>query len=82
MHFCVKQRNFVRDWHAFEPYGRFFLGFYLSRTCNISTAEFFLLSLIDRCGRHPVYSDGASWYLAACRSFRLKHSIYDTSDRN
>jgi hypothetical protein len=44
-------------WLAFEPYGRFLLGFYLSRTCNILTAELFLQSLIDRYGRHPVYSE-------------------------
>jgi transposase-like protein len=34
-------------WLAFEPYGKFFLGFYLSRTCNILTAELFLQGLID-----------------------------------
>jgi putative transposase len=55
---------------AFEPYGRFFLGFYLSRTRNILTAELFLC-------RHPVYSDGADWYPAACRSLGLEHHVYD-----
>ena len=64
-------------WLAFEPYGRFFLGFYLSRTRNILTAEMFLQGLIDRYGRHPVYSDGADWYPAACRSLGLEHHVYD-----
>jgi len=64
-------------WLAFEPYGRCFLGFYLSRTRNILTAELFLQSLIDRYGRRPVYSDGASWYPDACRSLGLEHHIYD-----
>jgi len=65
-------------WLAFEPYGRFFLGFYLSRTRNILTAELFMQSLIDRYGRHPVYSDGADWYPAACRSLSLEHHVYDS----
>jgi transposase-like protein len=60
-------------WLAFEPYGRFFLGFYLSRTRNILTAELFLQSLIDRYDRRPVYSDEADWYPAACRSLELEH---------
>jgi len=64
-------------WLAFEPYGRFFLGFYLSRTRNILTAELFLQSLIDRYGRRPVYSDGANWYPDACRSLGVEHHIYD-----
>jgi len=64
-------------WLAFEPYGRCFLGFYLSRTRNILTAELFLQSLVDRYGRHPVYSDGANWYPDACRSLGLEHHIYD-----
>jgi len=64
-------------WLAFEPYGRFFLGFYLSRTRNILVAELFLQSLIDRYGRYPVYSDGANWDPDACRSRGLKHHLYD-----
>jgi len=46
-------------WLALEPYGRFFLGLYVSRTCNILTAELFLRGLVDRYGRRRVYSDGA-----------------------
>jgi len=69
-------------WLAFEPTGRFFLGFYLSRTRSILTAELFLQSLIDRYGRHPVYSDGANWYPEACRSLGLQHHVYDGSSGN
>ena len=69
-------------WLAFEPYGRFFLGFYLSRTRNILTAELFLQGLIDRYGRRRVYSDGADWYPAACRSLGLEHHVYDVLRSN
>jgi len=65
-------------WLAFEPYGKFFLGFHLSRTRNILAAQLFLQSLIDRYGRCPVHSDGASWYPDACRSLGLEHHVYDT----
>ena len=64
-------------WLAFEPYGRFLLGFYLSRTRDILVVELFLQCLIDRYGRHPVYSDGANWHPDACRSLGLEHHLYD-----
>lgn len=69
-------------WLAFEPHGRFLLGFYLSRTRNILVAELFLQSPIDRYRRHPVYSDGAVWYPDACRSLGSEHHIYDASGGN
>jgi len=69
-------------WLAFEQYGRFFLGFHLSRTRNILTAELFLQSLINRYGRRPVYSGGADWYPAACRSLSLVHHVYDAARGN
>ena len=64
-------------WLAYEPYGRFFLGFRLSRTRNILTAELFLQGLMDRYGRCPVYTDGGDWYPDACRSLGLEHHLYD-----
>ncbi len=39
------------------------------------TAEAFLRQLIKRYGRHPVYTDGATWYPEACRSLGLEHRL-------
>ncbi len=62
---------------AFEPYGRLFLGFFLSRTRNILTTELLLQSLIDRYGRYSIYLNGVDWYSAACHSLGLEHHVYD-----
>lgn len=69
-------------WLAFEPYGRFFLGFHLSRTRNILTAQLFLQRLIDRYGMHPVWTDAGEWYPDASRSLGLEHHVYDDARGN
>ena len=40
-------------------------------------AESFLRSLIERYGKHIVYSDGGTWYPEACNSLGLKN-IYSS----
>ena len=39
---------------------RFILGVYLSRHRNMLVAEAFLKTLVEKYGKHTVYSDGAS----------------------
>jgi len=47
-------------WVAVEPVHRFILGVYLSRYRNMLVAEAFLKTLVDKYGKHTLYSDGAS----------------------
>jgi len=54
-------------WVAVEPVYRFILGVYLSRYRNMLVAEAFLKTLVDKYGKHTLYSDGALWYPEACR---------------
>jgi len=42
-------------------------------------AEAFLKTLVEKYGKHTVYSDGALWYPEACRSLGLKHNLKDRS---
>jgi transposase-like protein len=49
-------------WVAVEPVHRFILGVYLSRHRNMLVAEAFLKTLVEKYGKHTVYSDGALWY--------------------
>jgi putative transposase len=39
-------------------------------------AERFIASLIDEFGKHPVSTDGGTWYPQACRFLKLKHHIH------
>jgi transposase-like protein len=47
-------------WVAVEPLHRFILGVYLSRYRNMLVAKAFLKTLVDKYGKHTLYSDGAA----------------------
>ena len=38
-------------------------------------AEKFIRSLVEKYGKHNVYSDGGTWYPEACNVLRLKHFL-------
>ncbi len=65
-------------WIATEPVHRTVLAIYVSRHRNIMVAEVFLRSLVRKYGRHPVYSDGGTWYPDACRTTGLEHRLYSS----
>ena len=67
---------------ALEPIHRFILGAYLSRHQNMLVAEAFLKTLVERYGRHMVYSDGGSWYPETCRSLGLKHRLHSPYEQS
>lgn len=69
-------------WVAVEPIHRFILGVHLSRHQNILVAELFLKSLIEKYGRHVVYSDGGTWYPEACRSLGLEHRLHSRYEKS
>ncbi len=69
-------------WVAYEPYQRRFLGLWFSWIRSSMTAEVFLRQLIKRYGRHPVYTDGATWYPEACRSLSLEHRLLNGEYRS
>jgi putative transposase len=69
-------------WVAVEPVHRFILGVYLSRHRNMLVAEAFLKTLVEKYGKHTVYSDGASWYPEACKSLGLEHRIHSQYEKN
>jgi len=69
---------------AVEPVHRYILGVHLSRHRNMIVAELFLEGLVEKYGKHAVYSDGVSWYPEACASLGLEHkshSPYEKPDR-
>jgi putative transposase len=49
-------------WIAIEPINRTVLGAYISRDITLLIAEAFLKTLVKVYGKHPVYSDGGTWY--------------------
>ena len=45
-------------------------------------AEKFISSLVDKYGKHTVYTDGGTWYDEACNVLRLKHCPYSPLEKS
>jgi putative transposase len=45
-------------------------------------ARQFLESLIQKYGRHPVYSDGGTWYPEACKVLELRHYLHSPLEKS
>jgi putative transposase len=59
-----------------EPIHNSVLGIYISKEKNIFVPENFLGSLVDKYGKHTVYTDGGTWYPQAVTILHLKHSLH------
>ena len=44
-------------------------------------AENFIRSLIDKYGKHTVYTDGGTWYHEAYKILRLKHYLHSPLEK-
>src|SRR5215208_3947661 len=53
-------------WICIEPIHRSVLGIYISEERNMFVAENFIRSLVEKYGKHTVYTDGGTWYDEAC----------------
>ena len=59
--FIIDETMIKIDWICIEPVHKTILGIHLSQARNMLIARQFLESLIQKYGRHPVYSDGGTW---------------------
>jgi putative transposase len=53
-------------WFCIESIHRSVLGIYISEQRNMLIAEKFIHSLVEKYGKHIVYTDGGTWYDEAC----------------
>jgi putative transposase len=44
-------------------------------------AERFIASLIDKYGKHPISTDGGTWYPQACRFLNLEHHTHSSFEK-
>jgi transposase-like protein len=64
-------------WIATEPVHKTLFGIHISESRNMLVARQFLETLIEKYGKHSVYSDGGTWYPSeACKVLKLKHYIH------
>ena len=69
-------------WIAIEPIHSSVLGIYISEERNMLVAEKFISSLVEKYGRHPVYTDGGTWYHEACNVLKLKHYLHSSIEKS
>jgi putative transposase len=69
-------------WVAVEPDNRQILALSVSKERNMFVAERLLSDLINNHGRHPVSTDGGTWYPMACRFVGLKHHLHSSHEKS
>ena len=69
-------------WICIEPIHKSVLGIYISEERNMFVAENFIRSLVEKYGRHTVYTDGGTWYPQACGFLYLKHRLHSPLEKS
>jgi len=69
-------------WVAIEPKDRHVLALTISKERNMLVAERFIFGLVKAHGRHPVSTDGGTWYQQACRFLNLNHHIHSPLEKS
>ena len=69
-------------WICIEPIDRSVLGIYISEERNMLVAEKFIRSLVEKYGKHTVYTDGGTWYPEACNVLKLKHYLHSSFEKS
>jgi putative transposase len=69
-------------WFCIEPIHKSVLGVYISEERNMFVAENFIRSLVEKYGKHTVYTDGGTWYPQACTFLHLKHRLHSSLEKS
>ena len=69
-------------WICIEPVHSSVLGIYISEERNMLVAERFIQSLVEKYGKHTVYTDGGTWLHEACNVLGLKHYLHSALEKS
>ena len=69
-------------WVAIEPKHRQILHINISFERTMLVAERLIASLVDKYGKHPVSTDGGTWYPQACQFLKLDHHIHSFYEKS
>ena len=69
-------------WLCIEPIHSSVLGIHISEERNMLIAEKFIHSLVEKYGKHTVYTDGGTWYDEACNIIGLKHHLHSSIEKS
>ena len=74
--------EFIWLWVAIEPENRQILALSISKERNMFVAERCLSGLVKVHGKHPISTDGGTWYPMACRFLKLKHHLHSSFEKS
>ena len=69
-------------WVAIEPENRQILALSISKERNMFVAERFLSDIVRNFGKHPVSTDGGTWYPQACGFLKIDHHIHSSMEKS
>ena len=74
--------QYIWLWVAIEPRNRQILALSVSKERNMFIAEKYLSALVKVYGKHPVSTDGGTWYPMACQFLKLDHHIHSALEKS
>ena len=74
--------EYIWLWVAIEQKDREILAISISKERNMFVAERFLSNIVHEYGKHPVSTDGGTWYPMACKFLKLKHHIHSSFQKS
>ena len=74
--------EYIWLWVAIDAKSKEILALSISKERNMFVAERFMSDLIKGYGRHPVSTDGRTWYPMACKFLKLKHHIHSHLEKS
>ena len=74
--------EYIWLWVTIEPEDRQILALTVSKERNMFVAERFMSDLVKGFEKHPVSTDGGTWYPMACQFLKLKHHIHSSLEKS
>jgi len=68
-------------WVGIESETKNIVAINISKERNMFVAERFLDGLTKEYGRHPVSTDGGTWYPQACKFLKLQHHLHSSFEK-
>ena len=69
-------------WVGIEAETKNIVAINISKERNMFVAERFLDGVTKEYGKHPVSTDGGTWYPQACRFLKLQHHIHSAYEKS
>jgi putative transposase len=69
-------------WVAIKPQNKQILALNINKEINMFIDERFIFGLIKSNGKHPISTNGRTWYSQACKFLKLPHHIHSSYEKS